>query len=145
MDRDADAGASARVEGGDRRARRPRVLVVDDEKAIANALRRLLSAYDVEIVTDSPAAARRLEEAPGFDVILCDLTMPELPGPELHRRTIERRPELRDRFIFMTGGAFAAETAAFLDSCGCRVLEKPFDLERLQRYVEEVAREAVRA
>jgi CheY-like chemotaxis protein len=126
-DRDLSAGRSLRI------------LVVDDESAIANALRRLLTPHEVEIATDGRTALRRLQDGPDVDVILCDLMLPDIAGSEIFKRATERRPELRSRFIFMTGGAFVPEAAAFLDQCGCRVLDKPFDLERLQRYVVEVA------
>jgi CheY-like chemotaxis protein len=116
-----------------------RILVVDDEQAIATALRRSLSDHQIKSVTGTREALRILLDDGGFDVILCDLMMPDLPGSELFQRVCEIWPGLRSRFVFMTGGAFVPAQAAFLESSGCRVLAKPFDPLQLEQCVREVA------
>jgi len=68
---------------------------------------------------------------------LCDLMMPGMSGSELYRQVSTLRPELRSRFIFMTGGAFADGAAIFIEQTGSRVLDKPFDLDLLRRWVDE--------
>jgi PAS domain S-box-containing protein len=119
--------------------RRARILIVDDENAIASSLRRSLADHLIETVAGAPAALRKLSGDPTFDVVLCDLMMPEMTGPELYRRVCIIRPGLRSRFIFMTGGAYAPDSATFIAGTGCVVLEKPFDVEKLERSVQEVA------
>jgi PAS domain S-box-containing protein len=96
---------------------RRRVLVVDDEALVARAVGRILRAeHDVVHECDPRAALARLSGGEACDLVLCDLMMPEMSGMELHRRLAELRPELRDRFVFMTGGAFTAQAREYLDT-----------------------------
>jgi len=117
-------------------ARGATVLVIDDEVAVARALDRLLSAeHSVEVISDSPAALRRLVSEPAPQVVLCDLMMPTLNGVELYERACAARPELRERFVFVTGGAFTDDTSAFLAQTRAPVVGKPFDAAELRRAV----------
>lgn len=110
-------------------ARRGRVLVVEDEIALARALTEQLSQlHDVTVAKNGLEAIERLDEA-DYGAILCDLRMPGMSGEELYE-TIERRDtELARRFVFMTGVGFGAEVERFLAGSGRPVLEKPFRLE----------------
>lgn len=104
----------------------PTILVVDDEPSIGEGLRRLLSrTYDVSAVGDG-AAALDLMGRGAFDVVLCDVMMPRMSGMALYKRVVESFPDQADRFIFMTGGTFTAESRAFLDDVKQPLLEKPF-------------------
>lgn len=103
-----------------------RVLVVDDEPALARAIQRSLRGYEVELVHDGAEALVRLGEAPEPDLILCDLMMPGLTGPAVFEAVGRLRPHLQARFLFLTGGAFTEEGRAFIQRMGPRVLEKPF-------------------
>ena len=104
--------------------------------AVARALDRLLSAeHSVEVISDSPAALRRLVSEPAPQVVLCDLMMPTLNGVELYERACAARPELRERFVFVTGGAFTDDTSAFLAQTRAPVVGKPFDAAELRRAV----------
>jgi PAS domain S-box-containing protein len=108
--------------------RRGRVLVVDDEPLVRASMVRLLrSENDVVEAGSGTAAAAILVEDPRFDVILCDLVMPELSGMELHARLAVARPELAARMIFVSGGAFTSRAQAFLDAVPNARIEKPFD------------------
>ena len=95
-------------------------------------------------LSDSHAALAALS-TPGayFDVILCDLMMPGLPGSELYHQVSARRPDLAARFVFMTGGAFTKVGSRFLETFGSRVLVKPFDPKQVLGLVEEVATEGL--
>ena len=109
------------------------VLVIDDEVAISRALARLLSAdHEVEVINRSPEALSRLLAGPAPQVVLCDLMMPELNGVELYEQACAARPELRDRFVFVTGGAFTEETSAFLAQTRTPVVGKPFNADELR-------------
>ena len=109
------------------------VLVIDDEVAISRALARLLSAdHEVEVINRSPEALSRLSAGPAPQVVLCDLMMPELNGVELYEQACAARPELRDRFVFVTGGAFTEETSAFLAQTRTPVVGKPFNADELR-------------
>jgi CheY-like chemotaxis protein len=117
-------------------ARRGRVLVVDDDPMTCTAIRRSL-AGDHEVTTShSGREALALVEA-GFeyDVIVCDLLMPQMTGMELHRRLESDRPELAARMLFLSGGLFAPAAREFARTVEDRIIEKPFDPRRLREIV----------
>src|SRR5262249_13913762 len=107
-----DQGGRARGQ-----ALRSRVLVVDDEGAIGVVLRDMLAPiHDVTVAKGGlEAEALLLHAGAPFDVIVCDLAMPDMPGAELFERVCARRPELSDSFVFMTGGLFPDTV---LERCG---------------------------
>ncbi len=108
--------------------RRGRILVVDDEAALRRNLQRQLGrAHDVVTVGSGEEARRLLETDTAFDLILCDVMMPHLSGPELHAWLVARDPAVADRMVFMTGGAFTSHATEYLASLGNVQLEKPFD------------------
>jgi DNA-binding NtrC family response regulator len=114
------------------------VLVVDDERSLAQAMARQLSAtYDVELAHDGREARRALRER-RFDVVLCDLRVPGLSGEKLFEEVVAEHPELAQRFVFVTGG-LDAESAAFLARTKRPVLDKPFAAAELEKIVAEVA------
>lgn len=121
-----------------RPAERGRVLVIDDEERLAETIRMALSPpHDVDVCTKSREVLAWIEQGRDYDVVLCDLMMPDLSGPELYERVQAIRPELASRFVFLTGGAFTPRTRAFLHDVPNPRLEKPFELEALERLVEE--------
>ena len=74
---------------------RPVALVVDDEPPLGRALTAaLLGEHDVVCATSGEAALERLASDDRFDVILCDLMMPDLDGMELWKRVRAARPDL---------------------------------------------------
>ncbi|HET7720803.1 MAG TPA: response regulator, partial [Acidimicrobiales bacterium] len=106
--------------------------IVDDEPALGEIIRRRMSTEcDVEVVTEARQALARLAraDAPSYDLVLCDLMMPEMTGMELHALVARERPGLERRFVFMTGGAFTPGASQFLAEVKNQCLEKPFDLE----------------
>jgi PAS domain S-box-containing protein len=114
---------------------RGRVLVVDDEPQEARSVARVLGLeHDVTVLTSSAEALRRAEAGERWDVVLCDLMMPELSGPALAERLAEVAPELAGRMVFLTGGAFTAEGQAVVAS-GQPWLEKPVDPAALRARV----------
>ena len=116
--------------------RRARVLVVDDEAIIGKVVSRVLAReHDVTIETDAHKALDRLARGEPFDVILCDLLMPEVTGMDLHAEISRLHPEQAENFIFMTGGAFTPKARAFLDEIRGVWIEKPFDVADLKNLV----------
>ncbi len=115
-----------------------RVLVVDDEERLAETLRMALSPpHDVEVCTRSREVLQWVRDGRDWDVILCDLMMPDLSGPELYQQVTALRPDLAERFVFLTGGAFTAKTREFLHDVPNPRLEKPFDLGDLEQIVND--------
>ena len=120
---------------------RTRVMIVDDEPHLATTLRLLLEArHDVVATTQSEQAVRILLGGAPIDVVLCDLMMPDPNGIELFRQVTERRPELKGRFIFMTGGTWSAAADQFFESSSAPLVQKPFDPAHVERLIEQVAR-----
>ena len=72
-----------------------------------------------------------------FDVIFCDLLMPEVTGMELYDVLREKRPGLEQRLIFMTGGAFTARAREFLDAIPNHRIEKPLDAQNVRALVRD--------
>jgi signal transduction histidine kinase len=108
--------------------KRARILVIDDEPALCQIVKRLLSSEnDVVTSSDAKHALTILGSDSRFDVILCDLMMPEMTGMEFHEQLRLTSVELASRTVFLTGGAFTSNAARFLDGVPNRRLEKPFD------------------
>jgi signal transduction histidine kinase len=124
-----------------RAARRGRVLVVDDEPMIATAIRRTLSLeHDVVLSSAAATALQRINEGEEFDVILCDLMMPQMTGMELYDELVRTAPAQANRVVFLSGGAFTAAARAFLDDVPNPHLEKPFDTRQLLALVNDRTR-----
>lgn len=120
-------------------ARNLRVIVVDDEPLVARALARMLSAeHAVEVLASPKELARRAQAGERWDVVLCDLIMPEMTGMELARELQRVAPELASRMVFVTGGAYTDAARAFLDAPGCRSVEKPVEAAELRAIVRAV-------
>jgi CheY-like chemotaxis protein len=120
------------------KSRRGRVLVIDDEPMIATAIGRTL-AFEHEVVVSSDAAnaLQRILSGERFDVLLCDLMMPQMTGMDLHAALLTQAPEQAERMVFLSGGAFTAAARAFLDEVPNQRLEKPFDTRQLSALVNE--------
>ena len=67
-----------------------------------------------------------------FALVLCDLMMPALSGDVFYRAVERIRPDLCERFVFMTGHRSDAKTDGFLEKVNCLVLRKPFPLQHLR-------------
>jgi two-component system cell cycle sensor histidine kinase/response regulator CckA len=120
---------------------RAKVLIVDDEPMIGNALKRVLGrANDVTTVTAARVALGILCADDTYDVILCDVMMPEMSGVELYEELGKLRPHYTERVVFVTGGAFTPHAHAFLDRVPNERLEKPVDTQRLHALVQRFAR-----
>ncbi len=119
---------------------RARVLIIDDVPAFGRSISRALEEHEVTVVARPEEAFARLTKQT-FDVILCDLMMPELGGRGVFERLRAEWPELTSRVIFMTGGAFTAESREFVERSPQAVLTKPFSLDELRRAIRDILRE----
>lgn len=117
---------------------RGHVLVIDDDRFVANILQRvLIGDHDVTVETNPLTALRRLESGEVFDVVLCDAMMPDLGGLELFQRLRASMPQVAARVVFVTGGAFAENADQLLAETGRPCLAKPFDIARVRQTVAE--------
>lgn len=116
-----------------------RVLVVDDELTVVSMLSRILSEeHKIDSATSAETALELLDRE-DFDVVLCDLLMPNMSGVDLYEEVSHRYPGLQERIVFMTGGAFTPRAAQFLSKVSNPRIEKPFDMKSLRRLVREMA------
>jgi CheY-like chemotaxis protein len=117
------------------------VLVVDDDPAVLRAIARLLRPEsEVVSLTDAHEALRLLESGERFDVIFCDLMMPEMSGMELYGLVEARNARTAERFVFITGGAIHEDVRAFLARVPNERLEKPFSQGTLRDIARRFAR-----
>jgi signal transduction histidine kinase/CheY-like chemotaxis protein len=115
---------------------RRRVLVVDDDPLVCEALARALETEAiVDVLTDGHSAVERLAAGERWDVILCDLMMPTYSGMEMYGEALKRAPEAAGRFVFMTAGAFTTRARAFVETLSNRCVEKPVDVEQVREIV----------
>lgn len=112
-----------------------RVLIIDDDPLVASALRRLLAHGEVEVADSGRRGIELLRGSDRFEVVLCDLMMPEVSGMDVYETILAEHPHMAQRFIFMTGGAFTNRARTFLESVPNPKLEKPFDSKTLRRVV----------
>ena len=98
------------------------------------------SGHTVKEAGSGNAAKRLLGRDHKFDLILCDLIMADGTGMDLHTWLEETDQRTADRVIFMTGGAFTGDAAAFLGRVPNMRLRKPLDMNALQRLLHEVPR-----
>ncbi|HTQ07189.1 MAG TPA: ATP-binding protein [Polyangiaceae bacterium] len=118
--------------------RRGRVLVIDDDPMVAAAVRRTLSGeHDVVTKNLTEEALELLRGGARFDVILCDVMMPNMTGVDFWRELERFAPEETRRIVFLTGGAFATQARQFLDSVPNLHIDKPFVPEELRAIVRE--------
>ncbi len=112
-------------------SRRGRILVVDDERTLGVALRRLLGGgHDVVVVHSGAEAQRYLRLHGDLDLILCDVNMPGMSGIALHRWLVDVHPLLAERLVFMSGAARAPRSIREQIG-GQEILTKPFDAGEL--------------
>lgn len=116
--------------------RRGRVLVVDDEPMIRAAVQRVLGAHhDVQVVPGPSAVWSLLTHDAEWDIVLCDLSMPEGDGLTIHRRLLRDHPALAERFTLMTGDVVRRREE--LNGLTMPILEKPFSASTLRGYVRD--------
>jgi len=124
--------------------RRFRILVVDDEPAILRAFRRVLAGDDVSVASSGSEALAKLGQGTPFDVIFCDVMMPEMSGVELYRQISQQHPGREHQIVFVTGGAFTEPAARFIGAVKNPTLKKPFTGSALRELVATVTRRAAR-
>lgn len=140
------AGASeASAEGNRARSRervnsRARILIIDDEPLLGQTLRfAFQDKHDVEVASSGREALDRLGADADFDLVLCDLMMPDVSGEHVYRAVSERAPGLLPRFVFMTGGAFTERAQEFLAQFAGRQLEKPFNIDEVELLLSDLS------
>jgi signal transduction histidine kinase/ActR/RegA family two-component response regulator len=118
---------------------RLRLLVVDDEESVLLMLGKHLAAHETVLLGSGCEAIEFLEEDRDFDAIVCDVQMGDYSGIQVHAKVATIDPDLAQRMVFITGGAFTDAARQFLDEPGRNVLFKPFMAEDLRNAVDVAA------
>jgi two-component system, OmpR family, response regulator MprA len=119
-----------------------RILVVDDERAVRESLRRALEleGYDVELASDGEEALRRLDEPAYPDAAILDVLMPGIDGLEVCRRLRAAGNALP--LLMLTARAEIDSRVAGLDAGADDYLPKPFALAELLARLRALLRRA---
>ncbi len=117
------------------------ILLVDDDPALADTLKNLLEAHNF-VVTSVSNGAAALREIMGldFDVIICDMMMPEMPGDMFYLAVQKVKPYLAQRFLFVTGHSGNPKVEAFLRKIEALVLYKPVEINDLVEMISLILR-----
>ncbi len=115
-----------------------RILIVDDEASVLNGMSRVLrhNGYQVESVADGKSAMERINAAP-FDLILCDMRLPDMGGEDLYWQLYARDPGLAKKIIFTTGDVINTNTRRMLEETHAPYLTKPFAVEQLLAKIDQ--------
>lgn len=117
-----------------------RILVVDDDESVRDLCALVLATAGYEVVAASGGAEGldRLRKA-GFDLVITDVSMPDLDGAEFYGAASREFPWMGESFMFMTGGAREEQMEA-IRAGRLTVLAKPFRIGELLSTVESVMR-----
>jgi len=119
-----------------------RILVVEDEPAICDVCRRVLTSegFEVDIAVNGEIAQDMLGKK-DYDLCLIDIRTPVMNGKELYQCIQEKHPQLAGRVIFTTGDVVAGDTQSFLEQTGRPFLPKPFVPDELKAIMRETLKE----
>jgi len=124
---------------------RLKVLIVDDHLLMLRSMVRMLAGCET-MITTSPREAWTVLQSVPFDVIVSDVMMPEISGPELYARCFAHSPALARRFIFASADPILAarEIAQTVQAIGAAhtppLLAKPTSRSAVMNAVAAVAR-----
>jgi DNA-binding NtrC family response regulator len=116
-----------------------KILVLEDEEQFADLLRQFLEAsgYQVAVVGNGVQGLKRIMDE-DFDVVLCDMLMPHLPGAMFYLAVEKARPKQCRSFVFMTGHKGEPSIDEFIRRVRGMVLWKPFQMHEMIEAVEAV-------
>ena len=116
-----------------------RVLVIDDDPLVAKTMRRALRGNEVTVAKGGRDALALMKSGERhFDVILCDLMMPDVTGMDVYQNVRSAYPDLSNRFVFVSGGAFTPKAREFLNTTARHCINKPFKPQELRAIVQVV-------
>jgi two-component system cell cycle sensor histidine kinase/response regulator CckA len=119
--------------------KRKRILYVDDDDSLVLLITRLLEreGYSTTGFTDPEEALREfLARSGDFDVVVTDVTMPEMSGFDLAARVLAARPDVP---VFVTSGCVRNEDEKMAQQTGIRaIITKPNTVNELQRHLEQL-------
>ncbi|MEM9341436.1 MAG: ATP-binding protein [Pseudomonadota bacterium] len=124
-------------------AKAARVLVIDDERDVADLNAEVLTrgGFEVEVIYDAKQALDILKDD-RFDAIISDLNMPGVDGRGLHDTLRQNFPEMLNHIGYITGDTLGSSSQGFLKESGRPYLEKPVSPKELRAFVSQLCTEA---
>jgi two-component system NtrC family sensor kinase len=118
---------------------RARILVIDDERAVRDLISDALTIEGHEVLTaENGKEGLDLIGQYRFDLVFCDLRMPEMDGQALYEEVQRDHPQVLKRIVFVTAQANSSDYGPFLRETGIPVIEKPFTLSQLRQAVTKM-------
>ena len=115
------------------------VLLLDDDAELAETLKTLLESHEFIVTTVSNGAEGFRETmTTDFDVIICDMLMPTMPGDMFYLAVKKTKPQLAPRFLFITAYVDNPRVNDFLGSIDALVMFKPVLSDDLLRMISLV-------
>jgi CheY-like chemotaxis protein len=119
--------------------KRARILIIDDEPSVLRAYRRLLAPRHCVVLTGGGAEGLDLiARGEHFDVVICDVMMPQVDGPMFHDALRQKHAALLARVIFCSGGAFTPRAREFLQQVKNPFIQKPIDASVLEEAIQSL-------
>ena len=115
------------------------ILLVDDDHELAESLKCILADENflVDVAHDGDEAMTMVA-ANRYAAVVCDILMPHMQGDDFYRQAMGLRPELSDRFVFITSFGNDPKVRTFLNEPGVKCLIKPFPVKKLVDCVKEL-------
>jgi CheY-like chemotaxis protein len=142
----AEADGAETQRGESEARRRLRVLLIDDQVLVLRATAGMLREFDVVTAGSAAEGLAKLEDGSHFDVVVSDVSMPGLSGPELFVRVRLLYPQLAEQFLLLSGDGYGAglmcATVARREGIPNlpKILEKPVPRDLLVREIDQLGR-----
>ena len=116
-------------------------LIIEDDENLGDLVERALEGICHRVIraANGDEALQQVAQH-DVDLILLDLRMPQSDGKRTYESLQSRYPSLLSRLVFTTGDVANPETRQWMESTGCPVLVKPFDLCQLRHMVHQFMR-----
>jgi CheY-like chemotaxis protein len=118
------------------RVRPARVLVIDDGAILGDEITAILNTEHVVAVECGEDALALFKAGQCFDLVLCEVMMPGMNGPDLLAHLEADHPAQAERLVFMTDRIVSPVVQRLLEGVANLCLERPFDIEGLRSLVE---------
>jgi CheY-like chemotaxis protein len=113
---------------------RARILLVDDDPPILHVLQHVLRDYETHVAYNGQEALARCRQE-SFDLVVCDMMMPDITGMEVYERMRQSDEAQANRFLFITGGGLDHQIEQFLQVHASHCVRKPFTSKQIREVV----------
>jgi DNA-binding response OmpR family regulator len=115
-----------------------RILVVEDEPAIRDVCRRVLTVEGFEVdIAENGQVAQEMIAKNEYTLYLIDIRTPIIDGEELYIWLLQEYANMTSRVIFTTGDMMGGDTTSFIEQTNRLFLPKPFSPDELKKVVRE--------